>query len=394
MKRCILVLLLIIIITLIVACKSDKTEKDEKPFSLEANKDDDTDNKDAKEQIDDDMKNHIVNPIIELADEDGVRRKLSDAVGDTYSDDNYIYVTYRTDKPFDPSRPLLYGGIFRMCKDSGEVLRISNDSARSIMVRDGYVYYLNLHDNESFYRVRTDGTERTKIAELPSGTGTSAGYKDNYLYFSPGEASWSGSEPSAIGNTYVMDIETGEYKQILPFHTGGYMIHEPWIYFIPASKLRQVERGLLWRVSMDGTLEEIAEGIGFPRFIIDDEQLVYVKEHKKLVRLNLKTEEEETLFIFPKNMPVIEFTFKDGWMYWISAGKLYRGDKDIVEEVLVPVNPVFFISIEGDWIIYQESVGYDKAGLDYMDEFELYYKLHAMKIDGSEHVTIHPDFEY
>lgn len=103
-----------------------------------------------------------------------------------------------------------------------------------------------------------------------------------------------------------------------------------------AGDYQQIMDGLIWRIKGDGTsLEEVAEGIEFPRVMIDDENYLYMKYilrnfgeggYSKLIKFNVKSGEEEDLYTFPEG--VRSFFFNDGWLYWGSLSGIFRSDKD------------------------------------------------------------------
>lgn len=53
-------------------------------------------------------------------------------------------------------------GVWKVRKDGTEKTKITEDIG-TINVADGWVYYANSNDNNSLYKIRTDGTEKTKL---------------------------------------------------------------------------------------------------------------------------------------------------------------------------------------------------------------------------------------
>ncbi|MGI6365634.1 MAG: DUF5050 domain-containing protein [Bacillota bacterium] len=373
MKKSIMLLSVVLIATLITACHIDEAAE------------------------------YTVNPILTLEDEDAVKAKLNEIT----ADDRHIYIPFQGyDPEFEEQRPQ-DGGIFKMCKDSGEIVRISYDSAFGLIECNGYLYYFNEHDSNHLYRMKTDGTERSKFVELEYGTGRAYSYNGCQLYFSPGETDWNVGGTS-IGKTYVMDLVTGEYEEILPMHALDFHVSDPWIYFTPASDYQQIMDGLIWRIKGDGTsLEEVAEGIEFPRVMIDDENYLYMKYilrnfgeggYSKLIKFNVESGEEEDLYTFPEG--VRSFFFNDGWLYWGSLSGIFRSDKDNTEEIQLPSEHTTDVTrsvlgVEGEWLFYTVSIRPPHKDFEsYVSKFGQHKQLHAVKVDGSKHVVINPDFDY
>lgn len=343
---------------------------------------------------------YTVNPIIALQNEDAVRAQLNEIA----ADDQYIYIpfqAYTYDPDIKEQRPQ-DGGIFRMCKESEEVVRLSYDSAFGLIECNGYLYYFNEHDSNHLYRMKTDGTERTRFAELEYGTGRSYDYHDCQLYFSPGEADWG--TWTSKGKTYVMDLITGQYEEILPIHALGFHVSEPWIYFTPGSNYQQIMDGLIWRIKKgDTVIEEVAEGIEFPRVMIDSVNFLYPKywgEDIILIKFNVESKEKEELYTFPKGEAVRTFFFQDGWLYWGNNSRVFRSDMNTTEEIPLPPEHtadvvLHVLGIEGEWLFYE--IFLKPRHKDYESYFERFgqtKQLHAVKTDGSKHVVINPDFEY
>ena len=52
------------------------------------------------------------------------------------------------------------GAVYRMRTDGSERTRIGEDRAAFLSVQGDWIYYANQDDNNSLYRMKTDGSER------------------------------------------------------------------------------------------------------------------------------------------------------------------------------------------------------------------------------------------
>jgi hypothetical protein len=72
-------------------------------------------------------------------------------------EDDWIYYTVVYD-----------GHIYKMRTDGSEKTKINDDNSDNFNVSNGWVYYSNVDDDDSLYRIRTDGGGRTKLNSYSS----------------------------------------------------------------------------------------------------------------------------------------------------------------------------------------------------------------------------------
>jgi len=87
--------------------------------------------------------------------------------------DGWIYYSNASDE----YRP------YKIRMDGTERTRITNDKILFMAVADGWIYYSNASDSEKLYRITTDGTGRTKLSN--DRTGFINAY-DGYIYYTNG----------------------------------------------------------------------------------------------------------------------------------------------------------------------------------------------------------------
>ena len=159
-----------------------------------------------------------------------------------------------------------------------------------------------------------------------------------------------------------MDLITGQYEEYSPMHALGFRVSEPWIYFTPGSGYQQIMDGLIWRIQKgDTVIEEVAEGIEFPRVMIDSVNFLYPKYwggDTILIKFNVESKEKEGSSIhFQKVRRFGLSSFQDGWLYWGNNSRVFRSDMNTTEEIPLPPEHtdvvIHVLGIEGEWLFYE-----------------------------------------
>jgi hypothetical protein len=85
---------------------------------------------------------------------------------------------------------------------------------------------------------------------------------------------------------------------------------------------------------------------------------------------------------------------------WGSLSGIFRSDKDNTEEIQLPSEHTTDVTrsvlgVEGEWLFYTVSIRPPHKDFEsYVSKFGQHKQLHAVKVDGSKHVVINPDFDY
>lgn len=56
------------------------------------------------------------------------------------------------------------GFLYKVNRSTGDSQKLSEDKVGKIFLADSWIYYINISDNYSVYKIKTDGTEKTKIS--------------------------------------------------------------------------------------------------------------------------------------------------------------------------------------------------------------------------------------
>lgn len=149
------------------------------------------------------------------------------AAYDVVVDGSYTYsagMNYLTRTPLDGS--------------SGSSLVNPEEETGSIVISDGYVYYINTAENNSIYRISVDGKDRKAIysKEPVKALNVSSGT----VYF---------SKQNGSGGQYKLDMKTGAEKKIKDGKFNAISIAGDWVYYIGD----YASGGTRYRIKSDGT---------------------------------------------------------------------------------------------------------------------------------------------
>lgn len=114
-------------------------------------------------------------------------------------------------------------GIYLMNLDGSNARKISDDLAEDITLTDDCIYYINKGEKSSIYRVRRDGSERTKIFD---------GMKCDHLMYDGEYLYFESKNFNTLGDLYRMHINSRNVEKIHS-HSGSvydYIVTDTKIY--------------------------------------------------------------------------------------------------------------------------------------------------------------------
>ena len=117
--------------------------------------------------------------------------------------------------------------LYKVRTDGSDRMRIADDLASYINVAGGWVYYVNESDNMCIYKVRTDGTERIRLNDVPSNNLIVSGDEVYYLRLAQAYDDYI-SDNYGI---YKMNTDGSEVVRVAgEFATNLHIIGE-WLYY-------------------------------------------------------------------------------------------------------------------------------------------------------------------
>ena len=194
----------------------------------------------------------------------GTDRQMIDSRAGTIGNLNvigdWIYHT-RTYAHIDvpAGRPSWYsGGIYRMQLDGTRLERVSDDNALFVNVVDGWIYYANLNSIQNLYRIRTSGRDRERLSDSIVGSLNVVG---EWAYYSLATQVYPsvaiGNELLPDGGLYKIRLDGTERTRISDVNTQRFVVDNNWIYYIDSN-------WYFYRMRTDGTdvTRIIEDGVG------------------------------------------------------------------------------------------------------------------------------------
>jgi hypothetical protein len=244
----------------------------------------------------------------------------------------------------------------------------------------GWIYYVNRSDNNNIYKVKADGTGRTKLNSMSSWSPNVAGgwvyfYSNNSIYKMGTDGSSCSkivdgtSRMLVVGDWiyYMEDINPGIFKvmtdgtnktRITTVNPTAFYVYGGWIYYAS-----QNENHKLYKVKTDGTGNVKLSDDSAYCMNLADGYIYYYNGY--LNRVNTIGSDKVIL----SNSCSGNINVSDGWVYYTDNYQLYKIRIDGSGKTLLYDSAVTSINVSGGWIYFNI----------------IYYQaIYQMKIDGTE----------
>jgi hypothetical protein len=289
-----------------------------------------------------------------------------------------VRLTYLVNEPKSNTTTTLKGSDLWPEIISGETSH-NNISNENWVIRVGDWIYYNSAPQNGIYKIKVDGTSKTKITDVK--TSQNIGIKDSYIYYCSGE---------------VYKINTnGKDKQLVSNQITGINYHD--LGFYKDSVYFTSEDANVYKYSLDGTKASL---LTFqptrPRYgpYIWGNMLFYTNYHEYdyIYTMNLDTNDKikmngynsSTLNIYKNSIYFLNnddngkiyrtiiggitkkisddstysMNIQGEWIYYSNkndGNKLYKMRVDGTKKIKIADDTAFHINIIGDWIFYQTS---------------------------------------
>lgn len=144
-------------------------------------------------------------------------------------------------------------GIFKIRTDGSQRTQLSKDKATDINVYDGWIYFSN-PDGEGIYKINVDGTQRTLICEDDAGP---INVVDGWIYYvnQSDEFSFYKIRSDGTKRTKIYGYNSDSRENLRGSYFVNFMnVHGDWIYFLDYSENKDyVESGKIFKVRTDGS---------------------------------------------------------------------------------------------------------------------------------------------
>ncbi|WHY91656.1 DUF5050 domain-containing protein [Neobacillus cucumis] len=235
----------------------------------------------------------------------------------------------------------LYGTLSKIKTDLTLDTPLSaNDDPTYMNVLNGWVYYRNGRDNGKIYKIKTDGTERTKLTDDSSTNVTVAG---NWIYY---------ANQSDGAKLYKLNIDgTGRIK-LNDDQTSAINLIGNWIYYQNVSDSQKP-----YRVKIDGTERAKLNETSAYYFQIDGYWMYFRNpaDENRIYKMTL----DGSNLIKLSDVPSSTFNVSNGWIYYatvdVPGGDLYKMKLDGTGNTFLNEHFVTNINIFDDWIYYTRT---------------------------------------
>lgn len=292
------------------------------------------------------------------------------------------------------------GELYKMKKDGTEIMLLTEDAANNLTVIGEWLYYINNTDFRTLYRVKLDGSERSKIVDTHRFF--SYIYIDGWIYFDEylfkkGVGSDYYGSPGVYPAVAFSRIKPDgtQYQRLLDQEVQDFSYAPPYLYMSDAS-YNGVHEGGLIRINTDQFKKANIESNTIQFEVVTDFSVSggsAVSEENKyyhatftadsgyIVEEDMNTGEIKNLIKLENNFDT--FNIKDGIFYYairvsnnekIQIIRQSKYQKDILAEFESDRN--IRMNIVGDWILY--------------NVFENKY---ALSLDGKKHIQLTKSYE-
>lgn len=250
--------------------------------------------------------------------------------------------------------------------DDNKMYKIKNDGTGKTKLTSTEAFYLNVYEdwiyylsNGTVYRIRTNGTGLTKVI---TDNAKYINVVDNYLYYFNG----------SLGGIYRIKISNIESVEVTPELISNDItswdifteiaVHNGWIYYQNNS-----DNLALYKVKVDGTNNTKINSVESRNLNLQGE-FIYYKEGTRLYRSNIYSTSKTQI----SYDSVDYINVSNGWIYYKNNsynGKLYKMKIDGTNKIKLSDDSVRNINVVGEWIYYQSE--------------QEAYKLYRIKTDGT-----------
>ncbi len=209
--------------------------------------------------------------------------------------------------------------------------KLSDDLCGYLNLIDNWLYYINYSDGEKIYKMKSDGTEVTRVNDYPSARLVT---DDKFIYYCriSEEIASEGADDAEFnpsGELYKISIKDGEETKVTEDIVSFANISNGWIYYCNVS-----DGNRLYKIKTDGTGKtKLSDDVSYYINVID-EKIYYVNasENYSIYKAKIDGKDKERLSNFGRSMYI---NIGEKWIYFLSNPNegyaLYRIKNDGTE---------------------------------------------------------------
>ena len=155
-------------------------------------------------------------------------------------------------------------GIFRKSKENGEVIKICDDMAIYLNFYENELYYVNLNDNGTIYKIDDDGNDKKKVID----------YKDcEYFTIADESAFFEYGENGNIYSPYRADYNFENVTKLNDDDTEGLIYDNGYLYYSNWS-----DGGKIYKMKTDGSEKTALNGSYSSFLTVYDDWVYYIND--------------------------------------------------------------------------------------------------------------------
>ncbi|OLN31746.1 sigma-70 family RNA polymerase sigma factor [Desulfosporosinus metallidurans] len=225
--------------------------------------------------------------------------------------------------------------IFKMRTDGTQKTKICNDFGSDLVASGDWLYYSNQNDNDSLYKINTDGTERTK---LNSDNSDSLIVLGGWIYY---------QNVSENNNLFKIRTDGSSRTKLNSESTGDFSIVGDWIFYRGSSNYNKG----LYKIRTDGTEKTYLNNqtVLFQEFVGDS--IYFLGDNFEL----LKMKTDGTGITIISTDEVNSFYVSGDWIYYCNSGDnfyLYKIKTDGSNKTQLNSEASCSVYVSGDWVYY------------------------------------------
>jgi hypothetical protein len=232
--------------------------------------------------------------------------------------------------------------LYRIKTDGTQESKVSEDIAFNLNLHDGWFYYVNGSDSNRVYKMKSDGSGRQLLNE--AGARNLIAYND-WLYFI------DVTDPSDTVNymrIFKIMIDGSEKTMINSIPVQYFNLDESWIFFMTQ------DEGHLYKVRSNGSGEKQVSTVAMDLFQISGNSIYYVdRENRNLWKMSQDGKNAIQL----SDKRVVSFNAGSEWIYYSysvneSVNEFGKMKNDGSEPVKINDDSPLGISVVDDWLFY------------------------------------------
>ncbi|WP_339322099.1 DUF5050 domain-containing protein [Paenibacillus sp. FSL W8-0194] len=194
-----------------------------------------------------------------------------------------------------------------------------------------WIYYRSFSSAGGLYKVKKDGTEKTKLMDGFPGYINIVG---DYLYYSDGwkltKAKIDGTEKQVLANS--------------AFHVN---VTDQYIFYTNIGP----QDGFIYRMNLDGTGKIQLNNDHASQIVVSGKSLYYTSYYNKLIKIDIHGNSKVKLL---EGKLINELNIEGDWLYFNYDQKLYKMKTDGTKLTMLSSDNARYINVSDGWIYYSD----------------------------------------